>query len=493
MLVGLCLTMGASLVGVASINYIVTPMIEDLGLTSEQGDLVLAVPWLASLLIVFVAGRLGDRLGHRRIITWMSIAFMAGSAIFAVADGFTAVMVGLLVEGVASTALQIVVFGLLSQSFSEPKARAAAFGVFGMASPFIWMCFPVLAGWIVGEASWRWVAAVWVLAGFIIFLAARLLLPRHGATSPLGEIWTPILAGATVAGATQALTRIRADGLTSPATLATIAVTAALGITCAILLRRLSAPTFTVQPMRVKRTRSLLGVVVIIPLINTVFLMTIAFQYLYGLTALQTAIVMVPAQAAAVLGTRLVAGPLMRKIGVTSTATLFFGLLIVTMLCAFFVTADSPLWVPILYVTAYNALTVAASITVTSGMLASDPATEPGFLSAYRGSGVALGGTLAVVLMNTAVFNAGQLFMTDEFEANGLSESDAASLSAQIQADATSPDLMSQYAVPLPSGLETNAVMMDSIAAGLHVNGVLGAILAIVCILLVRSDRRVRA
>ena len=485
--------MGGALVGLASINYIVTPMMDDLGLTSQEGSLVLAVPWVASLLIVFLAGRLGDRLGHRRIITWMSVAFMAGSAIFAVAQGFTAVMVGLLIEGVASTALQIVVFGLLSQRFSEPKARAAAFGIFGMASPFIWMCFPVLAGWIVGESSWRWVAAVWVLAGFLIFLAARFMLPRDASTSALGEVWTPILAGATVAAATQALTRGREDGLTAPTTLATIAATAAFGIACAILLRRLSAPTFTVQPMRVKRTRSLLGVVIIIPLINTVFLMTIAFQYLYGLTALQTAIVMVPAQAAAVLGTRLVAGPLMRKLGVTSAATIFFALLAVTMLCAFFVTTDSPLWVPILYVTAYNALTVAASITVTSGLLASDPATETGFLSAYRGSGVALGGTLAVVLMNTAVFNAGQFFMADEFEANGLSQADAASLSAQIQADATSPDVMSQYAVPLPSGVETNAVMMDSIAAGLHVNGVLGAILAIVCILLVRADRRVRA
>ena len=484
--------MGGALVGAASINYILTPMLADLGLTTQQGNLALAVPWVASLLIVFVAGRLGDRLGHRRIISWMSLAFMAGSAIFALAQGFVAVMVGLLIEGVAATAIQIVVFGLLSQRFAEPKARAAAFGAFGMASPFIWMCFPVLAGWIVDHASWRWVAVSWVLAGLAIFLAARLLLPRHESTSPLGEIWTPILAGATVAGATQALSRIRDDGLTNPLTLITIAVTVVMGMSCTILLRRLSAPTFTLQPLHVKRTRSLLGVVIIIPLINTVFLMTIAFQYLYGLTALQTALVMVPAQAAAVLGSRLVAGPLMRKIGVTSTATLFFGLLVVTMLCAFFVTADSPLWVPIVYVTAYNALTVAASITVTSGMLASDPATEPGFLSAYRGAGVALGGTLAVVLMNTAVFNLGQLFMSKDFQANGLSPEDAANLMAQIQADATSSDLMSQYAVPLPSGVETSTVILDSLSAGLHANGLLGAILALVCIALVRSDRRVR-
>jgi hypothetical protein len=61
---------------------------------------------------------------------------------------------------------------------------------------------------------------------------------------------------------------------------------------------------------------------------------------------------------------------------------------------------------------------------------------------------------------------------------------------SSIQAASTSPDVMSQYAVPLPSGVETSTVMADSIAAGLHVNGVVGAILAVACVFLVRERRR---
>jgi hypothetical protein len=229
---------------------------------------------------------------------------------------------------------------------------------------------------------------------------------------------------------------------------------------------------------------------VIIPLINTVFLMTMAFQYLYGLTVLQTALVMVPAQAAAVLGTRLIAGPMMRRIGVTQTASVLFAVLSVAMLSVFFVTPTSPLWLPILYVTIYNLLTVAASITVTSAVLTSAPAVNSGQLSAYRGSAQSLGAVLAVVVMNGAVFTLGRLFMSSELQANGLTQEQAAAEAAQIQASATSPDVMSQYAVPLPSGVETSQVMADSIATGLHVNGVLGALLALACVFLVRVGRR---
>jgi hypothetical protein len=215
-----------------------------------------------------------------------------------------------------------------------------------------------------------------------------------------------------------------------------------------------------------------------------------AFQYLYGLTVLQTAIVMIPAQAAAVLGTRFIAGPLMRRIGVTATAATFFAILAVAMLGSFLVQVDSPLWVPVAYITVYNVLTVAASITVTSSVLASDPDVPADQLAAYRGSGVALGGVLAVVVMNTVVFGLARLYMSADLEANGLSQADAASLMGEIESSSTSVDLMSQYAAPLPSGVETSEVIAESIAAGLHINGVIGAVLALVCVLLVRVGRK---
>ena len=489
-LLGICLIVGGSFTVMASFNYMLTPMLDDLGLTQAQASLALSIPPIASLLVVFLAGRLGDRLGHRLVLTWMSVAFMSGSAIVAIAQGLPAVVIGLLIEGIAATTIQIVGIGLLSDRFPDPKARAVAFGTFGMVSPFIWLCFPVITGLVVGEVSWRWVPVTWVVCGLIMLIATRALLSRTHERAPTGEVITPILAGATVAAGVQALNRLSDNGIFAPITLVSFALTATLAGTCAYLMRRLASPTFSVAPLRVSRSRALLSTIIIIPLINTIFLMTMAFQYLYGLTVLQTALVMIPAQAGAVLGTRLIAGPLMRRIGIARTAQWLFGVLAVAMLGSFFVTADSPLWVPIAYVTVYNVLTVAASITVTSGVLISAPGVDSGQLSAYRGSAQALGQVLAVVVMNTVVFTLGRLFMSAEFQAQGLTEDEAAAQMSSIQAASTSPDVMSQYAVPLPSGTETSAVMADSIAAGLHVNGVIGAILAVACVFLVRERRR---
>lgn len=479
-LLGICLAVGGSFTVVASFNYLLTPMLADLGLTQSQASVALSIPPIASLLIVFLAGRLGEQRGHRTVMLWMSVA---------IAQGLPAVVIGLLIEGIAATAIQIIGISLLSDRFAEPQARAAAFGTFGMVSPFVWLSLPVLTGWIVGEASWRWVPTLWAAFGLAMFVATLTLLPRPASTSPVGEIATPILAGATVATAVQWLNRVSDDGLVSPIALVSLGATVALAVAVVVLMRRLPSPTFSIAPLRVGRARALLAVVIIIPLINTVFFMTLAFQYLYGLTVLQTALVMVPAQAAAVLGTRYIAGPLMRRIGVPRTAMLLFAVLSVAMLGVFAVTPTSPLWVPILYVTAYNLLTVAASITVTSAVLTSAPDVDSGQLSAYRGSAQSLGAVLAVVVMNAAVFTLGRLFMSFELQANGLSQEDAASTMAQIQAAATSPDVMSQYAVPLPSGVETSQVMADSIVAGLHVNGVLGALLAVACVFLVRGRR----
>lgn len=485
-LVGICLAVGGSFTVIASFNYVLTPMLADLGLTQEQASVALSIPPIASLLIVFLAGRLGDRRGHRTVMLWMSVAFIVGSLTVAIAQGLPAVVIGLLIEGIAATAIQIIGIGLLSDRFPAPQARAAAFGTFGMVSPFVWLCLPVLTGWIVGEASWRWVPVMWAAFGAIMLLATLTLLPRPTSTSPVGEVITPILAGATIAAAVQWLNRVSDEGLWSPITLTSLAAAIAFAWILFILMRRMPSPTFSVAPLRVGRARALLAVVIIIPFINTVFLMTIAFQYLYGLTVLQTALVMVPAQAAAVLGTRLIAGPLMRRIGVTRTAMLLFAVLSVAMLTVFAVTSSSPLWVPMLYVMVYNLLTVAASITVTSAVLTSAPGVDSGQLSAYRGSAQSLGAVLAVVVMNAAVFTLGRLFVQLDLQANGLSEDDAAATVAQIQASATSPDVMTQYAVPLPSGVETSAVMADGIAAGLHVNGVIGAVLALACVFLVR-------
>ena len=492
-LLGICLAVGGSFTVMASFNFVFTPMLTDLGLSQQEASIALSIPPIASLLVVFLAGRLGGAIGHRRVMTWMIVGFIVGSAIVAAAEGLAMVVIGLLLEGIAATAIQIIGLGLLSDRFPDPKRRAAAFATFGMVSPLVWLAMPVATGVVVGGSSWRWIPVSWVLIGMVMFAATRFFLPNATSRQPLGDVWTPIVAGATVAAAVQTLNRIGDEGVIAPITVVSLLVTIGLAVLCGLLMRRIPSPAFSVRPLRISRSRAFLVVVLIIPLLNTVFLMTMAFQYLYGLTVLQTALVMVPAQLAAVLGTKLIAGPMMRRLGVPRTAAALFAALALTMPLAFLVTPTSSIWVAVGYVSAFNMLTVAASITVTSGVLNSTSAVDSGQLSAYRGSAQALGAVLAVVVMNPIVFAVGRMFLGTQLERAGLSEQEAATLADQIRGDATSPDVMAQYALPLPSGGDISGVMAESIAAGIHVNGVLGCLLALMCVVLMIRNRPSRS
>ncbi len=489
-LLALCVSMGVSLTVAASFNYMLTPMLDNLGLSQDQVSVALSIPSVAALLVVFVAGLVGERRGHRTVISWMSVLFVVGALLVAVTPGIVVLVTGLLLAGIAATSVQIVVFGLLSNEFREPGPRARAFGTFGMVSPFIWLLFPVLTGAIVGVASWRWVPVVWAVGGVVMLVAARTLMPRPEHVGPVGRLRAPILAGVTVVLSVQALSLAANVGIASLGFLVSAAAAVVAAVVLVLMVRRGGQQNFSFRTLRLTRARLLLVVVVIIPLINTVFFMTLAFQYLYGLTVLQTALVMVPAQAGAIAGTKLIAGPLMARIGVTRTATLMFGVLALAMLSAFLLTPESPLWMPMTYVAVYNVLTVAASITVTSGLMATADAQSSGEVSAYRGSGVALGGALAVVLMNQAVFTLSRLFMDESLVASGLDSTQADQLSQEIQSSATSTNVMSMFSVPLPSGIPVSDVMQDSIATGLHINAVLGVLLSVVCVVLIRWSAR---
>jgi DHA2 family methylenomycin A resistance protein-like MFS transporter len=485
-LLALCVSMGVSLTVAASFNYMLTPMLDDLGLTQEQVSVALSIPSVAALLVVFVAGLVGERRGHRTVITWMSVLFVVGAVLVAITTGIVVLVIGLLLAGIAATAVQIVVFGLLSNEFREPGPRARAFGTFGMVSPSIWLLFPVLTGAIVGATSWRLVPIVWALGGGLMLLVARTLMPRPAQVRPVGRLRAPILAGVTVVLSVEALSLAAKVGVASVGFLISAAAALVAVLMLVLMVRRGGQQNFSFRSLRLTRARLLLVVVVVIPLINTVFFMTLAFQYLYGLSVLQTALVMVPAQAGAIAGTKLIAGPLMARIGVTRTATLMFGVLAGAMLLAFLLTPESPLWMPMAYVAVYNVLTVAASITVTSGLMATADAQNSGEVSAYRGSGVALGGALAVVLMNEAVFTLSRLFMNQTFVDSGLDPTEAAQVSEEIQSAATSSNVMSMFSMPLPSGIPVSDVMQESIATGLHVNAVLGGLLSVVCVVLIQ-------
>lgn len=490
LILGLCLVAGSTFIVLASFNYMLTPMLNDLGLSSEQGNLALKIPSLASLLVVFVAGRIGDRIGHRRVIITLSFSFILGCAIVGVAQNLGMIVVGMFVEAISATSIQIVVVGLLVAHFIEPKSRAAAFATYGVAYPAVYLIFPVCAGWLVTYASWRLIPMMWVIGGVVVLASALFLLPRATHREPVGEMWTPVLAGLFAVGVVQSISHVSDFGLWSAPALVSIAVSIVALLLVTVLYRRFADPSLSIAPLKNGATSIILVVVLLVPVLNTFFYITIALEYMYGLSAFQTALYMVPAQAAGIVGAKFLAGPLMERFGLKWSGVALLAALGLVMLTTLDFSGQTPVIRLVIYGCFFGTAVTASGVVVLNALMSSGPADEGGNTAAYEGSAVEVGAALGVVLMSALVFGVGQLSLENGLTSSGLSSDDAAQVMDDMQANSTSPELSSSYSYPLPDGADANDVQKQAIADGLRANGVAGAVITFAAAALFAAHRR---
>jgi EmrB/QacA subfamily drug resistance transporter len=138
------------------VNLALPALQESLGasVTDVQWVVESYLLFLSSLLLI--GGALGDRLGRRRI-------FNAGVSLFAVASigcGFARtpgwLIVGRAIQGVGAALLVPGSLALISATF-PPARRGRAIGIWSAWSAATAGLGPVLGGWLIEAASWRWV------------------------------------------------------------------------------------------------------------------------------------------------------------------------------------------------------------------------------------------------------------------------------------------------------------------------------------------------
>lgn len=332
----------------ASFNYVLNYMLADLDATDSQSDMIRQIPSIAALLVIFVAGAIGDRLGARRVMLVCCVLFAVGSLITAAAPGMSVATLGLLLANVGRSALFVVALAYMSASVATKDGRAAAFATFSGVMPLSYLVMPLLAGALLAVTTWRAVALVWVIAGLGGLLAVRVLLPatKPASDSP-GEMLTPALAGVVLATEVQVATVLPDNGMTSR-----LWITAGIGVVALVVLviamRRMANPSLSLKPLR--RGLVLLLIVLILTLFaNLWFYMTMALQYIWGLDSLQVALAMTPAQIVSIGGTAL-AGWLVQKKGVAVGGAVLLLATAATLFASALLQFDTPLWLAMVLV-----------------------------------------------------------------------------------------------------------------------------------------------
>ncbi len=390
----------ASITVTAASSYILDPASQEFGLDANQATLLKYIPSLAIILVVFVAGVLGDRLGARRAMTYGSIAYLIGAALCAIAPWAWLVVLGLSILGIGASVMVIVSMGLIGSAITEPTERAKAFGTLGLMGPVVYLFAPVLAGLFVTYLNWRLVVVVWFALGAVSFVLSRALLRARPGNPAAGEMTTPILAGVVLLLITQVIARVSDYGFDTLTVMVMVATVVAAGALW-FVHSRMSAPTLSFAPLKSRSTILLLVVCMTTALAALWYTTYLAFEYLYGLTSLQIALLMLPAQFAGMAGAKLIPRYIINK-GLRAGA--FVALIALALSQASFLLIGSDTqWLMAALMCLYAMATAMATVALSNAVMDSLPGSLSGSVASYRAAASRIGGALATLVVGILV------------------------------------------------------------------------------------------
>ncbi|GAA4357169.1 MFS transporter [Angustibacter luteus] len=283
---------------------------------------------LGALLVV--AGRAGDRYGHRRV-------FLVGTAVFTLASLACAlaptldVLIGARVVQAAGAALQLPSSLALLVAGVEVGDRVRATRAWAAVGGIAAATGPVLGGLLV-EASWRWVFLVNLPIGVLGVVAGRRVLPhpqahpRTALPDPVAAVLAVLGIGSLVAGLLQG----PAWGWTSAGTLTLFAL--ALVSSAVVVRRCLTQPVPLVEPslVRARGFARANAALFVFSIAFAIMLVSNALwcQQVWGYGPLLTGLAMVPGPALVPI-TTIASRRLVERVGPGALATvgsLLFGL-----------------------------------------------------------------------------------------------------------------------------------------------------------------------
>ncbi|WP_067285087.1 MFS transporter [Streptomyces jeddahensis] len=285
---------------------------------------------LASLLML--AGSTADRIGRRRVFQAGLVVFTVGSALCSLAPSLELLVVFRMVQAVGGSMLNPVAMSIITNTFTDPRERARAIGVWGGVVGISMAAGPLIGGLLVESVGWRSIFWMNVPIGVAALLLTGRYVPESRAPKPrrpdpVGQLLVIALLGCL----TYAIIEAPAEGLASPLilTCAAVALCALVGLLC--YEPRRAEPLIDLRFFRSAPFSGAVGVAVsaFAALGGFLFLSTLYLQNVRGLDALHAGLWMLPMAAmcfvCAPLSGRLVGsrGPRLSLLvaGVTMTAS----------------------------------------------------------------------------------------------------------------------------------------------------------------------------
>lgn len=250
---------------------------------------------IASLLML--AGSTADRVGRRRVFQTGLVLFTAGSLLCALAPSLGWLVAFRAVQAVGGSMLNPVAMSIITNTFTEPRERARAIGVWGGVVGISMAAGPLLGGVLVASVGWRSVFWLNLPIGLAALLLTALFVPESRAPRPRRlDPGGQLLVMAALGSLTFAIIEGRAAGWSSPLILGCFGASACAAAVLPFYERRRSEPLVEFRFFRSLpfSGATLTAVTSFAALTGFLFLSTLHLQNDRGLSAFQAGLHLLP-------------------------------------------------------------------------------------------------------------------------------------------------------------------------------------------------------
>lgn len=152
----------------------------ELGFSDNDRQWIVTAYSLAFGSLLLLGGRLSDMFGRRRMFLIGLVGFAVASALGGAAGSFELLVAARALQGAFGAVLAPAALSVLTTTFTIPKERGRAFGIFGAIAGMGGAIGLLLGGYLTENFDWRWNLYVNVLIAAVAVVAGTMLLPRAG-------------------------------------------------------------------------------------------------------------------------------------------------------------------------------------------------------------------------------------------------------------------------------------------------------------------------
>lgn len=169
----LCIGMLMIVLDITVVNVALPSILHDLDFTQSSLAWVVNAYLIAFAGLLLLSGRLGDLVGGKRVFMWGLALFTASSLARGLTWSSTALVLARFLQGAGGAMASAVILAMIVTTFTDPRERARAIGVFSFTAATGGSVGLLLGGIITQTIGWHWAFLVNVPLGIATILIAQ--------------------------------------------------------------------------------------------------------------------------------------------------------------------------------------------------------------------------------------------------------------------------------------------------------------------------------